>query len=303
MSSKKNKIRAALETAKQALATNENPGSIGDLVWSDPVSNWSAPAETVRDAFTLAGLDPDVLLPAVPDYGTAFSRSILAWRAMIQGRGYTLLAAGYGPNGESRYSVLAVARNGTVNTHDVACVQCPKDGTAPFVERSSGDVDADEIASSIVRASKERYQRYTSDDVRQAFLATLRQYRAQSTRVSAPHTHYWVPSAGVPAMRALGKILSDLGWGTVDSFEGAMTPGNIATVSNAVNNSLEAEIAEYAAEVAAYAISPQKAFMTDRRIQEGNDLRERGELYKGILGQGIVSIDDRIAEVMASLSP
>lgn len=307
--SKASKIKSALEAARAQLRASNGNQSVGDLVWSDPVSGWTHDAVKVREAFTAAGLDPDVYLPAIPDYGTAYSRAVLAVRTHIQGRGYTLLAAGYGPNGESRYSVMQVERNGTVATADRACVQCPKDGTAPFVERSSDDPQADDIAALIVQASKERYGKYTSDDVRTAFVTVLAHYQAQSTRTCQPHTHFWVPAGGTAAVRAMGAVLESLGWGVVQSFEGAAGAGNVETATRIVNQGLDADLASFqdavnkflgaAGAVNANGKERDRSAATQRKINEGEALREKADMYRAILGMGVDSVDEAVQGIEA----
>jgi len=304
---KKQKIKQAQAAARAQLsAANPAISPVGSLVLYDPTSGWTKDAASVRDAFQRTGLDPDVLLPTPPDYGTAFSRSILAIRGQIQGRGYTLLAAGNGPNGESRYSVVAVQRNGVVETEDRATVQCPRDGTAPFVERTTGDMDADDIAAWIVRASHERFETYTSDDVRQSIVRTMDHYAAVPVRNAQPFVTYWIPQAGAMALAHLSSTLESLGWGEIQAFQGAMTPANITFAAKAVNNTLESQLTEFAAEADKFSTSESSrpghtARAIERRIQDAKDIKAKAELYRTILGAAVESVEDRIKAVEASL--
>ncbi len=300
---KKQKIKASREQAIRDLKSNTIGDPTGSMVWYDPVSGWTKSASTVRSAFHMAGLDPDVLLPPAPDYGTAFSRSILAIRSQVQGRGYTLLAAGNGPNGESRYSIMAVQRNGVVETDDRATVQCPRDGTAPFVERSTGDATADEIAAWVVQASHERFDTYTSDDVRQSVIRTLETFAAVPTRNAQPYTHYWAPGACAAALQPLADCLARLGWGDIESFEGKLTQANLALAAKAVNRTLEERLSEFATEAAEYANNAEgkRPSTIERRIQEAKEIRQKAELYRAILGAAVESVDDRIKQVETSL--
>ncbi len=300
---KKQKIKAHTAAAKAALKSNAMGDPTGSMVWYDPVSNWTKNAHVVRQQFQMSGLDPDVLLPPIPDYGTAFSRSILAIRGQIQGRGYTLLAAGNGPNGESRYSVVAVQRNGVVETEDRATVQCPRDGTAPFVERTTGDNVADDIAAWIVKASHERYETYTSEDVRTSVVRTLETFAAVPTRNAQPFTHYWAPGACAAAILPLSECLERLGWGEITSFEGKLTQANLTVASKAVNRTLENQLAEFAAEADKYANNAEGMRPTtiERRIVEAKEIKAKAELYRAILGAAVTSVDDRIKAVEASL--
>ena len=303
--SKKQKIKLAQAEARAALNGAMASGSrVGSLVLYDPVSGWTKSAPAVKAAFELAGLDPDVLLPPSPDYGTAFSRSVLAIRGQIQGRGYTLLAAGNGPNGESRYSVVAVARNGIVQTDDRATVQCPRDGSAPYVERTTGDPEADKIAAWIVQASKERFDTYTSDDVRQAVIRTMDHYAAVPVRNSQPFVVYWIAQAGAIALNHLSVTLDSLGWGEIQAFEGALTQANIAFATKAVNSTLEGRLSDFAAEAEKFANNAEGMRPTtiERRIQEAKDIKAKAELYRAILGAAVESVDDRIKAVEASLA-
>ncbi len=305
MVSKKQKIKQAQQEARAAMSNaNPNYSPSGSLVLYDPVSGWTKDAHIVRQQFQMSGLDPDVLLPPPPDYGTAFSRSILAIRPMCQGRGYTLLAAGNGPNGESRYSVVAVGRNGTVTTDDRATVQCPRDGSAPFVERTTNDPVADEIAAWIVRASHERFETYTSDDVRQAVVRTLDNYGAVPVRNSQPFVTYWAPQAGALALTTLSEgTLEPLGWGSILAFEGKMTQANVQFAARAVNSTLEGRLSDFAAEADKYAANAEgmRPSTIERRIVEAKEIKAKAELYRAILGAAVTSVDDRIKAVEASL--
>lgn len=301
---KKQKIRNAQAEARAALNGQMASGSkVGSLVLYDPTSGWTKNCPEVKQAFERAGLDPDVLLPPSPDYGTAFSRSILAIRGQIQGRGYTLLAAGNGPDGESRYSVVAVARNGIVQTDDRATVQCPRDGTAPFVERTTGDPAADKIAEWIVNASKERHDTYTSDDVRQAIVRTMDHYAAVPVRNSQPFVVYWIAEAGAKALQHLSSTLEFLGWGEIQAFEGALTHANIAFATKAVNSTLEGKLNDFAEEASKFANNAEgmRPSTIERRIQEAKSLKDQANLYRAILGAAVESVDDRIKQVEASL--
>ncbi len=301
---KKQRIKQAQQEARSALSA-PNPGvsPVGSLVLYDPVSGWTKAAAEVRQAFERSGLDPDVLLPPSPDYGTAFSRSILAIRGQIQGRGYTLLAAGNGPNGESRYSVVAVQRNGVVMTDDRATVQCPRDDSAPYVERTTGDAAADEIAAWIVKASHERFETYTSDDVRQAVIRTMDHYAAVPVRNSQPFVVYWIAQAGAMALHLLSSVLDSLGWGEIQAFEGRMTQANIAFATKAVNATLEGRLNDFAEEAEKFAnnVEGMRPTTIERRIQEAKDIKGKAELYRTILGAAVASVDERIKAVEASL--
>ncbi len=301
---KKALIKAAQKTARDALMnSNHAVNPVGALVVYDPVSGWNKDAREVRDAFARANIDPYVYLPEIPDYGTAFSRTILAIRPMIHNRGYTLLAAGNGPNGESRYSVVSVARNGTVQTSDCATVQCPKDGSAPFLERSTGDQVADEVAGWIVQASHERFEKYTSEDVRQSIVKTLDMYAAVPVRNSKPYVCYWIAQAGAEVLTQLSTVLESLGWGEIQQFQGALTDSNIAFASKAVNNTLDAQLSEFSEQCDAYASKSGNMYESTiaKRIEDAKALKSKAELYTAILGAAVASVDDRVKAIEASL--
>ncbi len=182
-------------------------------------------------------------------------------------------------------------------------MQCPRDGTAPFVERTTGDSAADEIAAWIVRASHERFQTYTSEDVRQSIIRTLDMYAAVPVRNSQPFVVYWVAQAGALALVALSECLKTLGWGEIQAFEGQMNQANITFAANAVNSTLEGRLTEFAAEADKYAMNTEgmRPSTIERRIQEAKDIRQKAELYRTILGAAVESVDDRIKRVEASL--
>ncbi len=306
--SKKDKIRNAQQEARQALAGNNNAHSpSGSLVICDPTTGWNKNAQIVKAQFLLAGLDPDVLLPSPPDYGTAFSRSILPIQQMCQGRGYTLLKAGNGPNGESRYSVSAVQRNGVVETEDRATVICPRDGTAPHVERTTGDPQADEIAAWLVRATHERFNNYSSEDVRQCIVRTLDHYGAVSLRVTQPHTTHWIPEAGAQRLTLVGETLEALGWGEVQVWETKLTQSNMANAAKVVNATLEERLKEFSKDAEKFSNNTDSARpgltanALSRRIEEAKAIKEKAALYRTILGAAVESVDDRIRSVEISL--
>ncbi len=303
--SRKSAIQAALSTAKAALSAPPNdPNHIGDLVWCDPVSGWRMKAAAVQAAFTAAGLDPVVLLPPTPDYQVAFSRAILQVRTMIQGRGYTLLAAAPGPSGESRYSVVKVHRNTSVTTEDTATVRCPKDDTRPFVEKTTQDKDADAILQMIMIAVDSYYETYTSDDARQAFVRQVDMYAGLPCRYSPPHVVYWISPQGSKAVQQVADVLQSLGWGSVAVFEGTRNSArSTQAVVTAVNSGLESKLSEFAEEAKKYAEDFQgmRPSTISKRIEEAKNLRAQAELYRTVLGAAVESVDSKIAQVEKSL--
>ncbi len=303
--SRKANIKAALLTAQAALSSPPgDPDHIGDLVWCDPVSGFRVNAQKAQDAFTSAGLDPIVLLPATPDHAVAFSRAILTVRTMIQGRGYTLLAAGSGPNGESRYSVVKVDRGNAVHTSDEAIYSCPKDGTKPYVERQSHDPNVTNILEMLRISELSFFETYTSDDVRQAFVRQLDLYAGIPCRNSPPHVVYWVSPQASKAIQAVADVFTSLGWGSVAMFAGSRSQArSMAAVTHAVNSGLESQLSEFATEAKSYAdnFNGMRPSTIERRIQEAKDLKAKAALYRAILGAAVESVDDQITAVETSL--
>ncbi len=305
MSTRKDAIKAALKSANDALSSKPaNADHLGDLVWCDPNSGWKANAHLVQRAFAAEGLDPVVLLPQVPDYQVAFSRAILAVRTMIQGKGYTLLQAAAGENGESRYSICRVHRNATVHTIDEATYRCPKDGQKPFVERTTQNSEVAAILEMIAISVDANYENYTSDDVRQAFVRQVDMYAGVPCRNSPPHVVYWISPQGSKAVQKVADVLESLGWGNVSvcTLSKASEKSN-AAIRHAVNSGLEAKLTEFAEEAKKFAeeYDGMRPSTIEKRIEEAATLRKQAELYKTVLGSAVQSVDDRILTVENSL--
>lgn len=297
-------IRHANEQARAALASASTTASadhLGDLAWWDPKAGWRRDVAEVEAVFLAHGIDPAGTLPASPDWNLAFGRAVAAVRTAIRERGYTLIDAAIGPNGERRVAIVRIARNGRVTTDDEGTVACPKDGGSPFVERQ----DPTNIADEILSVARGYFGRYTVDDVRAAIVDTFHRWSALPCRATAPHVVYWVPPAAGDVVRRLADAVEALGWGRIELFAGyASDERSKRACVNAVNEGLESQLKLFAEQVEKYAStdpSRTRVSTIETKIEEAKRLREQGALYRTILGAAVESIEDRMTKIEASL--
>lgn len=301
--------RAAAAAARTSLfaaaadptAGARSPDHLGDLAWWDPVFGWKRTVSDVADVFRAHGFDPDQILPASPDWASAFGRAITHVRPGLKDRDYTLLDAANGPNGERRVAIVKIDRKGQVSTADEGTVVCPKDGSKPYVERH----DPSGIGAAIIAAADGYHGVYISDDVRNAVTETFERCAAMPCRARIPYIVYWMPPSGADVLARLSDAVEACGWGRIEIFSGYKTDERSARACvNAVNDGLEAKLSEFALDVEKYAgadPSRTRATTIENKLEEAKRLRAQGALYRTILGAAVESVDERISAIEDSL--
>lgn len=301
-------VRAAADQAREALfaaAKKIGPDDdrVGDLVIYDLNPGFKVSVDKARKVFSSFGLDPDHVLPCPPDWNVAFGRALESVGAKIRGRDFELKAAAKGPNGERRMAVCKVFRNGEVTVDDRGTVVCPtsKVDEPPYVERA----DRAGFASSIIAAAKEYHEVYTLDDIRVAVVQHIDRCYGLPLRRTPPYVGYWVPTAGTAEIEKLRDAIEELEAGDIDmgTFY-ASDPKSQRLAVNTVNKGLEAQLNEFKAEVDEYVNKPAESTRVSKMedlISQAQTLRERGALYRDILGAAVQSVEREYKAVEKTL--
>ena len=283
---------------------------LGDVILYDLVAGWRAPVDAVRTIFRSNGLDPKHVLPNPPDWVVAFGRAVDQVGAKVRAEDVKLMDAAQGPNGERRVGIVQVARNGVVATTDIGTVVCPAAGTekqraagthggAPYIERDDGRG----FAQAVLDSAREYHEVYVLDDIRRAVVEHIDRWFGLPLRRTQPYIAYWVPAAGGDEIRRLRAAVEQCQAGQIELFTGYRSdPESNRTVINSVNKGLEAQLAEFRADVAKYTGKEgTKAATIEEMIEASKALRERAGLYKAILGAAVEDVDAKYAEFEAQL--
>jgi len=301
-------VAAAAEMAREALLLHVRENGtkddrIGDLVLYDLVPGWRKPIDEVAAVFARHGLDPKHVLPCAPDWPVAFGRAIEQVGAKVRNEDFELKNAAKGKKGERRVAVVAIARNGRVTTSDLGTVVCPpaSDGGAPFVERE----DDKGYARSVIRAASEFHEVYTLDDIRTAVVQHIDRWFGLPLRRQPPYIAYWLPAAGAEEIEKLRDAIEELGAGQIEMMTGyASDPKSQRMAINTVNKGLEGQLQEFKAEVDMFVSkdpTSTRVSTIEELVETSKKLRERGGLYKDLLGSAIVSIDAQYKAIEKTL--
>lgn len=141
---------------------------------------------------------------------------------------------------------------------------------------------------------------HTSDDVRRAVVRALAEWAAVTLREGGGV--YWVPSPYAQQLRSLQSAIEKLGHSRVhllpvhQSQDAGRSLGVIATAS------LEAELAQLQAEIAAFVSSPPERTSTlQRRFESFEALRNRARLYRSILSVQVTDLDAQLDQMVATV--
>jgi hypothetical protein len=306
-------VKAGNDAARAALlqAAAQGPGMkkagdsdhLGDLAWWDPVFGWKGDVTTVADIFRKHGFDPNHVLPAAPDWASAFGRAIEHVRPSLKERDLMLTDAGDGPNGERRVSVLRLTRKGQVTSEDLGTLVCPKDGAKPFIERP----DSAGVCLEVIQSCAVYFNRYMSNDVRVAVVETFERAAAMPCRNRIPYIVYYLPPTAGDTVRRLADAVEECGWGRIEIFAGYKSDERSARAAvHAVNEGLEARLKAFGEEVSKYTgadVDPKKtrAKTIESKIEEAQKLRAQGTLYRTILGAAVDTIDDKVNAIESAL--
>jgi len=301
-------VAEAAAVAREALLVNvkkigASDDRLGDLTLYDLVPGWRKPVVDVQTCFARHDLDPKHVLPCAPDWMVAFGRALEQVGAKIRSSDFELKNAAKGKNGERRVAIVAIARNGRVTTEDLGTVVCPaaSDGGKPYIERE----DPEGYARTILRAAREFHEVYTLDDIRTAIVQHIDRWGGLPLRRQPPYVAYWVPAAGSVEVEKLRDAVEELGAGQIEMMTGYKSDPNSARMAvNTVNKGLEGQLTEFKAEVDGFIgrdPTSTRVSTMEELIEQAKVLRERGLLYRDILGAQVVSVEAQYKAVEKQL--
>ena len=301
-------VREAADMAREALLLNArradpSDGRIGDLVLYDLTPAFRGTVAKVAKVFAAHGLDPAATLPCAPDWPVAFGRALEIVGARLRERNFKLINAAAGADGARRVGIVEVSPAGLVTTQDVGTVVCPtsKSGQEPYIERE----DPYGFAQDILRAAHDLHEVYTTDDIRVAVVQHIDRYYGLPLRRQPPYIAYWVHAAGAPEIEKLRDAIEALGAGQIEMLTGYAKDENSKRMAvNTVNKGLEGQLNEFKAEVEVYltkdAGSTRVSKMEDL-VAQAQVLRERGSLYKDLLGEAVRSVEGQYKAIETKL--
>jgi hypothetical protein len=305
--SRRDRVTLALAAAREALnagaATVASTDHLGDLVWWDPSQGWRKPCADVDAAWRAAGLDPAADLPSHTDWSTAFGRSINSVRSSIHPQAYTLKDAAP-DQGARRVAIVRESRNGKYTSEDQGTIQLPAGDLSPWIERIETNM-AQGIADTVLSETRAHYDHYTADDIRTAITKTIERWAGLPCRQCPPHVVYWLPAPAANAIRRLADVVELLGWGSIQLVAAHRSDArSVKAAESAVSQGLEVQLSAFAKDAEAYAQgnhAKTRPSTIEARLTEAKALRERGDLYRAILGAAVSSVDTRIAAIESSL--
>ena len=301
-------VREAADLAREALLLNARQAAptddrVGDLVLYDLTPGYRGSIAKVAKTFEAHGLDPKSVLPCAPDWPVAFGRATESVGAKLREKNFKLINAAPGKHGERRLGIVEVFPTGLVKTRDVGTVVCPtsKSGQEPYIERE----DPHGFAQAILRASHELHEVYVTDDIRSAVVQHIDRYYGLPLRRQPPYIAYWVPAAGSSEVEKLRDAIEELGAGEIEMMTGYASDEKSKRLAvNTVNKGLDGQLNEFKAEVEVYltkdAGSTRVSKMEDL-VAQAQVLRERGSLYKDLLGEAVKSVDAQYKSVEKKL--
>jgi hypothetical protein len=301
-------VRQAADMAREALLVNvkkmgPNDDRLGDLTIYDLQPGWRKPVAQVQAVFAKHGLDPKHVLPCAPDWMVAFGRAVEQVGAAIRSKDFELKNAAKGKKGERRVAVVQIARNGRVTTDDLGTVACPlaSDGGAPYIERE----DQEGYAKSVIAAAREFHEVYTLDDIRTAVVQHIDRSFGLPLRRQPPYVAYWIPAAGSVEVEKLRDAVEELGAGSIEMMTGYKSdPKSSRMAVNTVNKGLEGQLSEFKAEVDAFVAkdpTSTRVSTIEELVEQAKILRERGVLYRELLGAQVVSVEAQYKAVEKTL--
>jgi hypothetical protein len=300
------KVAEAAELAREAIMANARKADasddrLGDIVLYDLVPGWRGPIADVQTIFRANGLEPSHVLPEPPDWLVAFGRAVDKVAAAVRDDDIRLIDAARGKKGERRTAIVQLARNGRVTSKDLGTVVCPpsSEGGTPYVERE----DELGLANRVLKEARVYHEVYVLDDLRRAVVEHIDRWFGLPLRRQPPYVVYWVPAAGGDEIRRLRAAVETCQAGQIELFTGYRSdPESNRTVVNSVNKGLEAQLAEFRAEVDTYTGKNNTRFSTiEELVENSKKLRERAGLYKDILGAAIDNVDEEYAKIEKTL--
>jgi hypothetical protein len=177
--------------------------------------------------------------------------------------------------------VFAIVRESHDDAGNVTYVQEARVRLDRTSEAINSDVTSHDIVQAVFAGFRMLRTTHTADDVRRAIVKALGTWVAVTLRDGGGI--YWVPAVYAAELRRLQGAVEKIGASRVnvpvhESQDANRALGAIATAS------LEAELAQLQAEIAAFVSSPPERTSTlTRRLEAFAALRDRAKLYRGVL--------------------
>lgn len=240
-----------------------------------------------------AGLDL-ALLPEEPTAERALKQAV---REAQVGRRDALIRLGLDSESELVFAAVREHRDdeGNVTYHQEARIHLERS-----TERLTSDAQEHEIVQAILAAYGVLRTTHTADDVRRAIVKALGSWAAVTLREGGGI--YWVPSVYAAELRRLQTAIEKIGSSRVhvlpvhQSQDADRALGEIATAS------LEAELAQLQAEIAAFVTTPPDRVSTlERRLDAFAALRDRAKLYRNVLSIQATDLDVQLDRMTATV--
>lgn len=265
---------------------------LGDLVfWS--LFEARVDRETLERIWRDAQLDT-ALLPDEPTADRALKQAV---RDAQVGHRDRLIRLGLDTETEVVFAVVREQRDerGNVSYAQEARVHLDR-----ATERLTADDPMHAIVQTVFAGYRAHRTTHASDDVRKAIVKTLASWSAVMLREGGGI--YWVPNVHAAELRNLQSAIERIGTSHVyvlpvhESADATLALGEIATAS------LEAELAQLQAEIAAFvAAPPERASTLERRLDAFEALRGRASLYRSILSVQVTDLDAQLDRMAAAI--
>lgn len=278
---------------KNVIAALENGGThLGDLCfWS--LSSASMVRADLESKWNAANL-PHQLLPEAPTVQKAFK---LAAREAQVGVVDRLIRPVVEDASSVVFAVVHEARsdNGTLSyTQEAKTV----------LDVRAGSVWSDRPSHELVAAIAARFESlrdtHTADDVRRTITRALASFAAVLLRESGGI--WWVPATHARSLRSLQSAIESIGSSRFYLLPVHDTGDASRTLGDAAARSIEVELAELKAEVAAFISAPPERTSTlVRRFDAFDALRARAQLYREVLRVEVQDLDSTLDGLTSSI--
>jgi len=263
---------------------------LGDIVFWQ-LADARVDRATLESLWRDAGLDA-ALLPEEPTAERALKQAV---REAQVGQRDRLIRLGLDSEAEI---VFAIVRENRDDAGNVTYVQEARVRLERASEAITSDVASHDIVQAVLTGFRTLRTTHTADDVRRAIVKALGKWAAVTLRDGGGI--YWVPSVYAAELRRLQGAVEKIGTSRVhvlpvhESQDANRALGAIATAS------LEAELAQLQAEIAAFvSMPPERTSTLTRRLEAFAALRERAKLYRSVLAITVTDLDRQLDEMSA----
>jgi hypothetical protein len=164
----------------------------------------------------------------------------------------------------------------------------------------TAEVPTHALAQAVLESYRSLIDVHTTADLARTIVKALHRFSAVTLRESGGV--YWVPRTSANALRHLQSCVEGIGGSKFhvlpvhESREGAQVLGEVAKAS------LEQELADLQAEIAAFQAEPPRRTSTvSNRLLAFEALRARAELYRSILAVNLDGLDTGIAHLVVEV--